>query len=313
MAHATTVDNQEKVSIIQRALVGLGASGVARVLVMPDTYHLGERALRDIRGHGPLPQIELLDMPVAGDAADSEEAARRLAAAGAGCIIVLGGDGTARAVSKGCGAVPLLPISTGTNNVLPTFVEGTVAGLAAGALAAGLVDAEAVSYRHKWLEVRVEGEPRDRALVDVAVLRGQFLGARAVWQGEDIRQVIVTRAHPASIGISAVAGMVRPVSVEEPAGLALTLSADAHRRVRAALGPGLMVEVGVAAIRPLQLREAVAIAAEEPLVLALDGEREVTLRPGDRAAVVLRGDGPRIVSAPRTMERITVRRYFDRY
>jgi predicted polyphosphate/ATP-dependent NAD kinase len=311
VAHATTVDNQEKVSIIQRALVGLGAAGVTQVLVMPDSYHLGERALRDLRGSGPLPEVGILEMPVADAAIDSERAARLLAAAGAGCILVLGGDGTVRVASKGCGEVPLLPISTGTNNVLPTFVEGTVAGLAAGAVAAGLVALDAVSYRHKWLEVRGEGESRDRALVDAAVLHGRFLGARAVWQGDDIRQVVVTRAHPANIGISAVAGLVRPVSAEEPAGLALTLAPDARRRVRAALGPGLIVEVGVAGIRPLRLREAVALAAEEPLVVALDGEREVALHPGQRAAIVLRGDGPRIVSAPRVMERITVRRHFD--
>ena len=33
---------------------------------------------------------------------------------------------------KGAGEIPLLPISTGTNNVIPEFIEGTIAGLAAG-------------------------------------------------------------------------------------------------------------------------------------------------------------------------------------
>ncbi len=136
VAHATTVDNQEKVSIIQRALVGLGAAGVTQVLVMPDSYHLGERALRDLRGSGPLPEVGILEMPVA-DAAIDRSGGAPAGGGRAGCILVLGGDGTVRVASKGCGEVPLLPISTGTNNVLPTFVEGTVAGLAAGAVAAG--------------------------------------------------------------------------------------------------------------------------------------------------------------------------------
>ena len=35
------------------------------------------------------------------------------------CIVTLGGDGTNRVVAKGCGSVPILPISTGTNNVFP--------------------------------------------------------------------------------------------------------------------------------------------------------------------------------------------------
>ena len=76
-------------------------------------------------GVARLPDVRMLDLPVTGQAADSAEAARRFCTAGARCIIVLGGDGTVRAVSKGAGDVPLLPISTGTNNVLPSFVEGT--------------------------------------------------------------------------------------------------------------------------------------------------------------------------------------------
>ena len=39
-------------------------------------------------------------------------------------IVTLGGDGTNRVVAKGCGNVPITPISTGTNNVFPKVVEG---------------------------------------------------------------------------------------------------------------------------------------------------------------------------------------------
>ncbi len=43
-------------------------------------------------------------------------------------------------VAKGCGSIPLLPVSTGTNNVFPSMVEGTVAGMAAGVVARGIVN-----------------------------------------------------------------------------------------------------------------------------------------------------------------------------
>jgi predicted polyphosphate/ATP-dependent NAD kinase len=133
VAHATTVDNQGKVGIIRRVLLGLGAVGIRRVLVMPDVYRLAEQAQSGLEhGADPIPTLVPVDMPVLHRSQDSQCAAELMRQAGVGCIVVLGGDGTMRMVSKGAGDVPLLPISTGTNNVLPTFVEGTIAGLAAG-------------------------------------------------------------------------------------------------------------------------------------------------------------------------------------
>ena len=52
--------------------------------------------------------------------------------AGCGALVVLGGDGTQRAVAKAWRDAPLVPLSTGTNNVFPLHVEATAAGLAAG-------------------------------------------------------------------------------------------------------------------------------------------------------------------------------------
>ena len=45
-------------------------------------------------------------------------------------IVVLGGDGTHRVVAAHCGDIPLLALSTGTNNAFPELREATVAGLA---------------------------------------------------------------------------------------------------------------------------------------------------------------------------------------
>ena len=289
----------------------MGAMGVRQVAVMPDSYHLGEQAARALAGQQGVPMVTILEMPMTNQAADSEQAARLLQAQGAAAIIVLGGDGTSRIVSKGSGSVPLLPISTGTNNVLPTFVEGTVAGLAAGGLATGRMCRERVAMRHKWLQVVVNGAPRDRALVDAAVLRGRFVGTRAVWDVEDVRHIVVTRAHPGAIGMSAIAGVIRPIPVDEPVGLSLWLDGTATRRVLAPIGPGLIAQVGIAAVRELAIGDVVSIRAQEPLIVALDGEREVTLREGDDLAFVLRDDGPWIVDVSRAMEEMVALGMFD--
>ncbi len=305
--HATTVDNQAKVAIVRRALVGLVAVGVDRALIMPDSYSLGERALQGLGAGQAMPRAELLDMEVDNTSADSERAAALMRQAGAGCLIVLGGDGTTRAASKGAGEMPLLPVSTGTNNVLPTFVEGTVAGMVAGAVASGAIPLGRAASRHKWLAVAVNGAPRDRALVDVAVLAGRFVGSRAIWDAADLRQVIVTRADPATIGISAIAALLRPISPSEPLGLALAISPDGGWRVRAAIGPGLFAEVAIAESRELTIGESIAVAEERPLMLALDGEREIVLYPGDDATITLRADGPWIVNPSEAMREIVAR------
>jgi predicted polyphosphate/ATP-dependent NAD kinase len=52
--------------------------------------------------------------------------------AGAQVIVCLGGDGTARVTASAAGDVPMLALSTGTNNTFPAVREATIAGLAAG-------------------------------------------------------------------------------------------------------------------------------------------------------------------------------------
>jgi hypothetical protein len=250
-------------------------------------------------------------MPVTNEVWDSERAASLLRQAGAGCILVLGGDGTIRAVSKGAGDTPLLPLSTGTNNVLPSSVEETVAGMAAGAVAGAVFPLQDVAFRHKWLEVAINGNSRDRALVDVAALRGRFVGSRAVWRVEDVQRIVVTRGDANSTGLSAIAGVVRSIDPRQPEGAVLSLSPDADRHVLAPIGPGLIRPVGVASARVLAAEETIVIEAEQCLVLALDGERELVARQGDRVSITLHLDGPWIVEPHRVIERMTDQRLFD--
>lgn len=311
VAHATTVGNQAKIESIRRSLVGLGAMGVDRVGVMPERLHLGRRALEGLDSDVALPAVEMLQMPVTDEARDSERAASLLRQAGAGCILVLGGDGTIRAVSKGAGDAPLLPLSSGTNNVLPGSVEETVAGMVAGAVARGVFPLQEVAFRHKWLEVALNGESRDRALVDVAVLRGRFVGSRAVWSARDVQRIVVTRGNANSTGLSAIAGVVCPVAPQEPKGAVLSLSPHADRHVLAPIGPGLIRPVGIASARLLAAGETVTIEAEECLVLALDGEREFVARRGDRISITLHLDGPWIVEPHCVVEQMTALRLFD--
>lgn len=293
VAQATTVADHAKVSLVTQALVGLGAVGVERALIMPDLQQLGRKAHQRLhRGAGPLPEVEVLDAPVKGTALDSTLAAQQMCARGAGAIIVLGGDGTARAVSKGAGEVPLLCVSTGTNNVLPVFVEGTIAGMAAGAVALGLVGRDAAAYRSKRLVVAVDGRELDCALVDVGLLKSQFVGAGAVWDMASVRHLWVTRAAAHNVGLTSIAATQGIIGPRERWGRWVTLGERSEPGPLAVLAPGLVEPAPIVASQELHQGRPCVVELNEPGVLALDGEREHTLRPGAHLQVTLRLDGP---------------------
>jgi len=292
-ARASLVPNHEKASIVRRVLHGLAAAGVDTVVYLADNAGIVAAA---VDGGRPPLAMDALDVRAHGWASDSTEAARRLAAAGVGAIVTLGGDGTNRAVAAACGDVPLVAISTGTNNVFPTMVDGTVAGLAAGLVATGTVAADRVTRRVKRVDVQAAGTA-DFALIDAAACTDPFVGTRAIWDAGRVRALVLTRAEPWSVGLSAIGGGLRPLGPDEPMGLYVELGDGP--RVVAAVAPGVVARVPVRRWRLLELHEPVAFAADARTV-ALDGERELAVDGGATAAVTL--NGPRLVDIRATLQ-----------
>jgi predicted polyphosphate/ATP-dependent NAD kinase len=310
ISQAMTVSNEQKLNIVARVLVALETVGVERVEIMPDRFGIGGRAL-DMLAERPIAQASrLIDMPATWSADDTLHAANALRESGAGCIVVLGGDGTCRLVAKACGDVPLMPISTGTNNVVPDFVEGTIAGLAAGFVALHPERREALCWQHKRLIVYVDGREVDVALVDVALVDQAFTGAKAVWDVGALRQLFVTRAHPTRIGLSSVLGHIHPVAVDAPHGAVAELNNGSGQRVLAPVVPGGFARIAVSALRVLQAGERVRVEPIRPAILALDGEREIVLRPGSAAEVALDRAGPWMVDVERTLAQIVAEQLF---
>ena len=306
VAQASVFPIAEKRNMITRIFSALGAVGVSTCYMIPDESGIADRVKRAI-AHGPpdgqvWPEVEFLDMPIEGTPADTLEATTRMVARGVGGIVVLGGDGTNRLVAQACDGVPLTSLSTGTNNVFPMMREATIAGLAAGLVATGALPREEAARRNKVLRVRVNGVPRDIALVDVCVCGETWTGAKALWRAEALDQLFVTFAEADAIGLSSIAGLVRPVSRDDPTGVAVDLAAvpGAARTVSAPLAPGLMAEIGVERVADLEAGVPHPIRLERGVV-ALDGEREIAFGPNDRVAVVLEPDGPLTVEIARAM------------
>ncbi|BDG59594.1 ATP-NAD kinase family protein [Caldinitratiruptor microaerophilus] len=289
VAHASVFDNAEKVNIVRRVLFGLEAVGVERVIIMPDSYGIGLRALDGIRLSI---DASVLDMPLTASQEDSTRAAAVMAGRGVGAIVVLGGDGTNRAVARASGDVPLVPVSTGTNNAFPEMVEGTVAGMAAGLVARGVV--RAAVRRVPCLEVLRGGEPVDIALVDAVVYDELFTGARAIWDAGKIRRVFLARTRVDATGMAALGAYLgHRCPGDGQAGAMITIG-EGRGRVLVPIAPGMVRWLPVAACEALAPGRRVPVA-DRPAVIALDGEREVEVRPGDGTEIRLSPHGPRVV------------------
>jgi predicted polyphosphate/ATP-dependent NAD kinase len=310
VAYASLVDNREKTDLVRRIILGISSTGVDEILIMPDYHGLGERALSGIGPESVSAKVTILDMAVSGTQEDSTNAMRLMKELGVGCVVTVGGDGTNRAVAKGDRTIPLVPVSTGTNNVFPVMVEATTAGIAAGIAAKGVVDLDKVVTTHKRLITLENGTERDMALIDVVVLEQPFIGARAVWKLSEVKQVICTRAQPDSLGLSCIGGSVCPVGPEDDYGMSLKLG-EGSLRARAAVLPGVVQEVGIEEVKLIRLGEEVEVTFK-PSLMALDGERELKVNARDEVKVRLERDGPRVVDINRAIKEAATKGFFIR-
>jgi predicted polyphosphate/ATP-dependent NAD kinase len=300
VARASVFPNSEKTNMVLRLVAAAGATGVERVLVSTDTMGVaaGVVRARDRRrpSDGRWPDLEFLAPDVVTDTAEDTRAlVRAMRKQGAGAIVLLGGDGTVRAAAAESGDVALLALSTGTNNAFPEMWEATVAGTAAGLLATGRVDPASASHRAKALHVRA-GDLHEIALVDVCVSSVTHVGSRALWQPSTLHELYCCFAEPHAIGLSSVAGLLRPTARTDPDGVRVLLAGTgpAARTVLAPIAPGVVAPVGVCEAGPLRADQphTVGLAAG---TVAVDGEREIEYGPRRPVTVTLAADGPVVV------------------
>jgi hypothetical protein len=291
VAHGSTFDNNEKINIVRRVLLALDSLGVERVWHMPDDYAIVPRAGENLT-FGI--EIQPLRMPVLANPGDSYEAAQRMSDLGVDVVVTLGGDGTNRVVAKGIGDVPMVAISTGTNNVFPRMIEGTIAGLAAGLVAMCPAARRTSIRRQPKLDVLLDGEVKDMALIDSVTSRHAWIGARALWDAAHIREVVLSRVAPAEIGMCGLGGLLFPRDAGSEQGVHIRLG-EGGRNVLAPIAPGLIKSIPVADASLLAPGALVELDAS-PCTVALDGEREFEiLHPGHTLAVRLSPAGPNVI------------------
>lgn len=277
-----------KIGIVRRALVGALEGGADRVLIADDHKSLGRQAMR---GLDQADQVEIVGDEVYPTSFHSRRMAELLRELDVGALVTLGGDGTHRDIAKGWRDAPMVPVSTGTNNVFPRMIEATVAGHAAAIAASATLSLHKIAHRAKVLDVAGEHIKPDLALIDIALVEGMFTAARAVWDTQAIRALVVTTAEPATIGLSSVAARVVPTSRLDPTGVHLAFGAG--QTVRAPIAPGLYQDVDIESAVELSVGDSVQLSG--PGVLAFDGERDVVLAPDQDVTVTLNNNGPWVI------------------
>ncbi len=312
VSHASVYSNREKSNIVERIILAAYQMGGHKVVIMPDSYSFGplikqnleEQAQAVAKGTVILPDLPMTDSP-----ADTTEFARHVESLGAAVLVVVGGDGTSRAAAKSETTTPMISLSTGTNNVYPEMIEGTVVGMAAAAIADGAAAREQACERSKRIEILRDGAMADIALVD-AVLSGlAYGGAKAIWQRDDIQRVMVTQCHPASIGFSSVVASTFIVGADDDHG-AVADCAAGDTNVRAALAAGVIAPFRLERLEIVPLDQTLTWTMTEAGMLALDGEREVRLERGESVGMRITRNGPMKVDVRRTLETAHANGYF---
>ena len=296
VAQGRVVPDWEKVNTVRRVMLGLQSVGAKRVLAMPDSSNLVRRASED---PNLSIDLEFLDMPSLHSEGDTVRAAASMAERGVDCLVTLGGDGTNRAAAVGCRTIPMVAISTGTNNVFPAMVEGTLAGLAAGLVAQGRLNLSEVAVPSKIMNVYVDGELRDIALIDVALSKERFVATRAIWDIDTIFEVFLTRAEPASIGLSSIGARLQPVSLADEGGLRYSIAepgepASGSSTVLAPIAPGIIPAVAISSWQRMAEGERLVIEKRDCTV-ALDGERAFSVNRSQQLEMEVRRDGPLVI------------------
>lgn len=283
---ARVIDIEEKANLIARLLVGIGSVRGVSVLALDDAAGLVRRAVK-LAGE-PAANVDFLAYDSVGSEADTRAAASMLAETGAGALVSVGGDGTARAAAEGWPRAPLVPLAAGTNNAFALTDEPTVVGMAT---ARAIMD-----HRDAFVDtVAVEVETTDGAavaVIDAVAVRDRWVGAGAIWDPASLVEGVVTSSRRTAVGIASISAALGPL---DP-GHARRIHFGGTRTVQAVFGPGVVLDVPVAGHVDLPMGSEVRL---DPIggLIALDGERRLPAEGASLRVV----PGPRVIDLKRAM------------
>lgn len=311
VSHATVIDNNEKTNIVERIVLGAQALGVKSVFIMPDSYNMGYRVEDKLKSCNDLKcEINVINMMRFDSMEDTVKAADYMENnEDIKCIVTLGGDGTNRAVAKTLKNTPIITISTGTNNVYPIMIEGTIAGMAAAAVASGRFDKNKFITKDKRIEIYKDDKLLDIALIDAVISKDVFIGSKAIWDMDSIEKIFVTRGHPGSIGFSSLVGCKMIIHPEDDFGAWMDINVS-NEKIKAPIAAGVVETISVGELRILGLDKEYEFIANNRGTIALDGEREIEFSKNQKFVFKIRRTGPYHVDVIKALETAQLNGFF---
>ncbi len=312
-ARARRESPQDKQNQIARAVIGAAAAGTTRFLLVRDLFRMSECAVENINVGAAFDFLDIGSPET--KPSDTTRAVQAMRDAGATALLIIGGDGTNRIVAQAWPEAPIVPMSTGTNNVFPVMQEATISGASAGLIASGAVALDEGARRAKLVHIEYSDGNRDLAVIDAVALADDPIGSLLPFDPEKLRCLILARAEPAAVGMSPIGGLVQPCGFDDDFGVEVRCTqpeTPGSKSLLAAVSPGLYRRAHIAASRKLAFGERAVI--EGPCVLAYDGDRTRALEPGERAELWVERSGPWVIDATRTMRAAAQRGFYvDRH
>jgi len=287
VASGRVISNQEKANIITRFVKGLAYKGVNEIYFMPDKSGLFRPCVEELSNDL---DINFLDTKHYDGPEQTLLAAKLINQAKCDCVLVLGGDGTNRLVAKNIGNVPLIPLSTGTNNAFPIIIDPTIAGLAAGfyiQTKGEKFNKNLISQKPK-LSVSIDSKYEDIALIDMAISNQNFVGSKAIWDPNVLDHLFLTQSDPVSIGLSSIGSKVAKIPKNEAIKLDFSKKGQ---KVYAPIAPGLISEIFIKDWQLFSYDKKFNISNYSGTI-ALDGEREIEIYRRNKIEITLQKQGP---------------------
>lgn len=294
ISQATAIGHDEKIKKVTRMINGMKSFGIERVYLMPDSYGLNSSiaAITNYEKDTVL-SVEVLDFEPIDQPEDTIKAVEMMKEKGVDCLIVLGGDGTSRLVAKTNLEIPIIPVSTGTNNTYPKFWEGTTVGIAAAYISKNKTE-ENLPPKDKRIDIYINNHFTDIALVDAVVTNIPYVGSKVISSMDEMKEIIVCRSSPESIGFSSIVGTINICEDDDDFGCRLKIG-EGEAATLAPTSSGQMVEIRYSDFHQMTIGSEHVTRPDYDGTIALDGERTITFRGGDNLKFIITRNGPRKV------------------
>ncbi|MCY0881118.1 MAG: NAD(+)/NADH kinase [Firmicutes bacterium] len=300
VAQADVISYAEKVQTLLRIAAGCQALTSVQVGVIDDRAGLARQAVQQA---GASERYELFSQgEEEGGEHETLTAIHYLQRAGAGAIVVVGGDGTQRLAAQAHPTVPILPVAGGTNNASTWSGDQTIAGMAAAAVAAAGVGFHPdIGLRMKIIHAHQAGRAEEIAVMDMAWVESTQALGQAVWDTQRIRRVLLASADPIRPGLSHIGGLLAPVAGEEDRAVQLSFNPSDPVRQVAVVAPGLIGYYPQPQVRYIALGEHLRWNDPDGGQLVCDGEPCKRLTGQDVLDIFVERDGPFAIDPRRAL------------